>query len=174
MEAAGRTVMFVDVPKDRKDLRERFHPDNIPVWRFIRGEGDTFYEGGGFPITPEGRLKFNFRARKAIESAANDIRRISVPCTSQTGDSEGTVPLESLKLMKEVIGYEFPELAELGFSESRLCWCTDSIDEEFVIDYVPSYNDTLFVCSGDSGHGFKFLPNLGKASRNMHSLPRRR
>jgi sarcosine oxidase/L-pipecolate oxidase len=34
------TVMFIDIPKDRKDLREKFHPDNIPVWRFIQGVGD--------------------------------------------------------------------------------------------------------------------------------------
>lgn len=69
MEAAGRTVMFIDIPKDRLDLRQKFHPDNMPVWRFIRGEGDTFYEGGGFPITPKGRLKFNFRAKKVSTSS---------------------------------------------------------------------------------------------------------
>jgi sarcosine oxidase/L-pipecolate oxidase len=34
------TVMFVDIPKDRKDLREKFHPYNFPVWRFIQGDGE--------------------------------------------------------------------------------------------------------------------------------------
>ena len=43
-----------------------------------------------------------------------------------------------------------------------MCWYTDSLDNSFVIDYVPGYGDSLFVASGGSGHGFKFLPVLGK------------
>lgn len=158
MEAAGRTVMFIDIPEDRIDLREKFHPDHMPVWRFIRGEGDTFYEGGGFPITPAGRLKFNFRAKKAskkpgpwVDGLTDQVmyavdklpatsytirsvsvpsehssvlvdkrRRISIPRTSHTHEGGASVPLESLRRMKEVIGQNFPELAELGFSESRV------------------------------------------------------
>jgi sarcosine oxidase/L-pipecolate oxidase len=43
-----------------------------------------------------------------------------------------------------------------------MCWYTDSLDNSFLIDYVPDYSSTLFVASGGSGHGFKFLPVLGK------------
>lgn len=43
-----------------------------------------------------------------------------------------------------------------------MCCYTDSLDNSFIIDYIPGYNDTLFVASGGSGHGFKFLPVLGK------------
>jgi glycine/D-amino acid oxidase-like deaminating enzyme len=35
-----------------------------------------------------------------------------------------------------------------------MCWYTDSIDDSFVIDYVPGYENSLFVASGGSGHGF--------------------
>lgn len=69
--------------------------------------------------------------------------------------------------MKEVIYQAFPELAEIGFTDSRLCWYTDSIDNNFVIDYVPGYSDTLFICTGGSGHGFKFLPVLGRHVKNQ-------
>ncbi|CAP98823.1 Pc22g15350 [Penicillium rubens Wisconsin 54-1255] len=124
VEATMGTVMFIDVPEDRKDLRDKFHPDNIPVWRFIQGEGE-----GPEPIN--------------------------------------TVPLYGLGLMKQVIGGLFPELAEIGFTDSRLCWYTDSIDNEFLIDYVPGYSDSLFICTGGSGHGFKFLPVLGKYVKNQ-------
>ncbi|KAJ5174850.1 uncharacterized protein N7482_000727 [Penicillium canariense] len=64
--------------------------------------------------------------------------------------------------MKRVIGGLFLELTEIGYTDSRLCWYTDSIDNEFVIDYVPGYSDSLFLCTGGSGHGFGFLPILGK------------
>ncbi|OGE50367.1 hypothetical protein PENARI_c017G11325 [Penicillium arizonense] len=134
VEATMGTVMFIDIPKDRKDLREKFHPDNIPVWRFIQGVGDG---------------------------------RISTPRTKYSPEPINTVPLYGLDLMKQVIGGLFPELRDIGFTDSRLCWYTDSIDNEFVIDYVPGYSDSLFICTGGSGHGFKFLPILGKYVKNQ-------
>ncbi|KAL3476717.1 FAD dependent oxidoreductase [Aspergillus californicus] len=170
VEATMGTLMFVDVPEHRKDIREKFHPSNMPIWRFIQGEGDGAYEGGGFPITKAGRLKFGFRARKFTNfedhPTAKNIR-LSTPRTKFSPNPIDTVPLYGLGLMKQVIGGLFPELAEIGFTDSRLCWYTDSIDNEFVIDYVPGYFESLFVCTGGSGHGFKFLPVLGKYVKNQ-------
>lgn len=40
VETTAGTVMFIDIPQDRKDLWEKFHPDNYPVWSYRRGEGD--------------------------------------------------------------------------------------------------------------------------------------
>lgn len=40
VEATMGTVMFIDVPEHRQDLRQKFHPDNMPIWRFLQGEGD--------------------------------------------------------------------------------------------------------------------------------------
>jgi sarcosine oxidase/L-pipecolate oxidase len=39
VESTAGTVMFIDIPKERRDLWERFHPDNYPVWSYRRGEG---------------------------------------------------------------------------------------------------------------------------------------
>ncbi|KAJ0330534.1 hypothetical protein COL922a_012432 [Colletotrichum nupharicola] len=104
-----------------------------------------YYQGGGLPISKEGRLKFGFRGRKPID----------------------TVPLYGLCRMKEVIAEAFPELVEFGFTDSRLCWYTDSIDNDYVIDYVPGYSKSLFICTGGSGHAFKFLPILGRHVKNQ-------
>jgi sarcosine oxidase/L-pipecolate oxidase len=38
---------------------------------------------------------------------------------------------------------------------------TDSLDNHFVIDFVPRM-DGLKVVAGGSGHGFKFLPTRGR------------
>ncbi|OQD74928.1 hypothetical protein PENDEC_c009G00674 [Penicillium decumbens] len=170
VEATMGTVMFIDIPADRQDLRKKFHPDNFPVWRFLEGSGENAYEGGGFPITKEGRLKFGFRARKFTnfqQHPKQDNLRISTPRTKYSSNPIDTVPLYGLQLMKRVIGGLFPELTEIGFTDSRLCWYTDSIDNEFLIDYVPGYSDSLFICTGGSGHGFKFLPVLGKYVKNQ-------
>lgn len=47
------------------------------------------------------------------------------------------------------------------FSETRLCWYTDTSTGDWIIDYHPSYSG-LFVATGGSGHAFKFLPILGE------------
>ncbi|KAF4461055.1 sarcosine oxidase [Fusarium albosuccineum] len=170
VEATAGTVMFIDIPKHRQDLWERFHPDNYPVWSYRRGEGDSYYQGGGFPISKEGRLKFGFRGRKFTNFQDHPTEpdlRISTPRTKYTADRINTVPLYGLSRMKEVIAQGFPELVEFGFTDSRLCWYTDSIDNDYVIDYVPGYSDSLFICTGGSGHAFKFLPVLGKHVKNQ-------
>ncbi|EAU37976.1 predicted protein [Aspergillus terreus NIH2624] len=64
VEATAGILMFIDIPKHRQDLWKRFHPDNYPVWSYRRGDGDNYYQGGGFPISKQGRLKFGFRGRK--------------------------------------------------------------------------------------------------------------
>ncbi|KEF51993.1 uncharacterized protein A1O9_11983 [Exophiala aquamarina CBS 119918] len=171
VEATAGTVVFIDVPKDRPDLWEKFHPDNFPVWSYRRGHGDDrYYQGGCFPITKEGRLKFGFRGRKFTSFRDHPTEpnlRISTPRTRFSAEPINTVPLYGLQLMKEVIHEAFPELAEIGFTDSRLCWYTDSVDNNFVIDYVPGYSESLFICTGGSGHGFKFLPILGKHVKNQ-------
>ncbi|TPX13733.1 uncharacterized protein E0L32_005936 [Thyridium curvatum] len=170
VEATAGTVMFVDIPEYRQDLWERFHPDNYPVWSYRRGEGENYYQGGGFPISKQGRLKFGFRGRKFTNFQPHPTQpdlQISTPRTKYTENRINTVPLYGLSRMKKVIAQAFPELVEFGFTDSRLCWYTDSIDNDYVIDYVPGYSDSLFICTGGSGHAFKFLPVLGKHVKNQ-------
>ncbi|KAH7131605.1 FAD dependent oxidoreductase [Dactylonectria estremocensis] len=175
VEATAGTVMFIDIPNHRQDLWKRFHADNYPVWSYRRGDGEDYYQGGGFPISKEGRLKFGFRGRKFTNFQPHPTHpdlRISTPRTRYTADRINTVPLYGLSRMKEVITQAFPELAEFNFTDSRLCWYTDSIDNDYVIDYVPGYSDSLFICTGGSGHAFKFLPVLGKHVKNqLERLP---
>ncbi|KAL8926294.1 MAG: hypothetical protein Q9208_003016 [Pyrenodesmia sp. 3 TL-2023] len=47
------------------------------------------------------------------------------------------------------------------FSRTRLCWYTDTPTGDFLITYHPHFA-RLFLCTGGSGHGFKFLPVLGR------------
>jgi hypothetical protein len=49
-----------------------------------------------------------------------DIRRISTPRTKYSSEPIDTVPLYGLQLMKRVIGGLFPELTEIGFTDSRV------------------------------------------------------
>ncbi|KAF2665390.1 hypothetical protein BT63DRAFT_428351 [Microthyrium microscopicum] len=55
------------------------------------------------------------------------------------------------------------ELCERAYTHVRLCHYADTPEGDFVVDYVPQYNDTLFIATGGSGHAFKFAPVLGEA-----------
>lgn len=48
--------------------------------------------------------------------------RISTPRTRYSKNPIQTVPLHGLRGVKEVIAQAFPELAEFGFTESRVCF----------------------------------------------------
>ncbi|KJK81999.1 hypothetical protein H634G_03263 [Metarhizium anisopliae BRIP 53293] len=43
---------------------------------------------------------------------------------------------------------------------TRLCWYSDTKDGDWLVDWHPGWKG-LFIATGDSGHGYKFLPILG-------------
>lgn len=53
-----------------------------------------------------------------------------------------------------------PDLVEIGITKTTILWYTDTINNDFIVDYAPNKRKLLVVTEG-SGHGFKFLPVLG-------------
>ncbi|WWC61545.1 uncharacterized protein I303_104129 [Kwoniella dejecticola CBS 10117] len=166
LETTAGSVVTITLPKDRQDLWDKFSPEKFPVWAYgLMGKSSPEFGGFyGFPRTPEGQIKIGYRGRKwtNFQTHPKTGKRLSVPRTKYTTDKAVNLPKKAIDHIKTVIAEIFPELKEIGITDTRMCWYTDSIDNSFVIDYVPGYNDGLFVASGGSGHGFKFLPVLGE------------
>lgn len=53
-------------------------------------------------------------------------------------------------------------IAHRPFAKIRRCWYTDTPATDFIVDYHPASQGTLFVASGGSDHAFKFLPVIGQ------------
>ncbi|KAH6638583.1 FAD dependent oxidoreductase [Truncatella angustata] len=157
LETTAGSVATIHIPEDRSDLRERFSPSNFPVISWSKAKG--IY---ALPLTENGDLKIGYRRTKYTNFEEVDGRRISVPKTAHvTEQKETNITLQALRAVQEFVSVNMPELVEFGISSTKLCWYTDSIDNSFVVDFVPG-RPGVVVCSGGSGHGFKFLPILGR------------
>ncbi|THZ86415.1 nucleotide-binding domain-containing protein [Aureobasidium pullulans] len=163
LETTAGTVLTINLPPSRPDLWDKYAPENFPVWSWNMGGYDAASEnpGGlyGFPRTPEGVIKFGFRGAKwtnyAFPASSGDTK-ISYPKT----DIE-EIPERAFNVVKGFCAENMPDLLDLELQRGRLCWYTDSVDNSFLISHVPG-QPGLMVASGGSGHGFKFLPVLGK------------
>ncbi|KAI0601175.1 FAD dependent oxidoreductase [Biscogniauxia sp. FL1348] len=160
LETTAGSVVTIQLPRDRADLWERFAPENHPVITWgMRQEKEVY----SFPRDENGVIKIGWRKTKWTNF--KDVRgghRLSVPKTAHvTEEKEDRIPAQAMEGIKEYITVNFPELVPLGLASTKLCWYTDSIDNSFVVDYVPG-RPGVAVCSGGSGHGFKFLPVLGR------------
>lgn len=171
LETTAGSVVTITLPKEREDLWEFFAPENFPAWAYgLTGHSSPEFGGFyGFPRTSAGKLKIGYRGRKwtNYQTNAKTGQRLSVPKTKYTTDKQVNLPKKAIVYLKQVIGEMFPQLKDIGITDTRMCWYTDSLDNSFVIDYVPGYSKSLFVASGGSGHGFKFLPVLGKHVKNQ-------
>ena len=121
---------------------EYYNSDQFPVFNMEVPEGRYY----GFPIhhyegTKIGRyghLKENINP----DSISREITDLDIATLR--------VPMEK---------YFQPTNPEPLFSQ--VCMFTNTPDEHFVLDYLPG-NDSVFIASGFSGHGFKFASVIGE------------
>ena len=81
--------------------------------------------------------------------------------TSLPHASFSPIPREGEEECRAFLQQTVPWLGDRAFSSTRICWYTDTPRGNFLISHHPSYAG-LFLATGGSGHGFKFLPVLGE------------
>ncbi|KAJ6787535.1 hypothetical protein PWT90_02790 [Aphanocladium album] len=86
----------------------------------------------------------------------------SLPVTSRSSGGPGRLPTEADIDLRRAFRDLVPlkGLETRPWRETRLCWYADTRDGDWLVDYHPGW-EGLFVATGDSGHGYKFLPVLG-------------
>lgn len=131
---------------------------------FLRYKIRDGEDGGlyGFARDSRGSVKIGYRGTKYTNPQTQpDGAARSVPITRWTDQSTRQLPATAARRIRDFVQEFIPELIPCQV-KTRLCWYTDSFDNHFVVDFVPGV-EGLMVATGGSGHGFKFLPNLGGA-----------
>ena len=72
-----------------------------------------------------------------------------------------TVTNDDIENLKFAMNKYFPGEFDSVLS-GKICLYANSPDENFIIDGLPGYEENVFIACGFSGHGFKFVPVVGK------------
>lgn len=164
-EATSGNIVYIKIPESRPDLRKKYSVENFPIinWRIgVTKEKENFSGIGIFPVEQlEGVLKIVIRQQKYTNRIKINRRFVSVPKTINSSPPEFRITKKLLLQVKDFIKVFFPDLVSLNIDSTQLLWYTDTINNDFIIDYVPGKKN-LIVCTGGSGHAFKFLPILGR------------
>jgi monomeric sarcosine oxidase len=76
-----------------------------------------------------------------------------------------TIDMDEQQRVSDFIGIYLPEVSQ-RLTDHSVCLYTMSPDEHFIIDRHPLYDNVVFA-AGLSGHGFKFVPVLGRALADL-------
>ncbi|GAB4579680.1 MAG: N-methyl-L-tryptophan oxidase [Anaerolineales bacterium] len=141
MWAIGQPVFHFQVPDPA-----RFRPPNLSVWGADVAKTGWY----GFPAQLDGTFKVaNHGPGRPMHP--NEPRQVAP-------DDE--------EKFRTFLAHTFPEIAHAPILCTRLCLYCDTWDGNFYIDHDPHY-EGLVICSGGSGHGFKFAPILGEITADV-------
>ncbi|KAJ5232590.1 hypothetical protein N7468_005546 [Penicillium chermesinum] len=91
---------------------------------------------------------------------ASTSKLVSVP-RSHAKHPQDTYPDASEKTIRKAIARFMPQFENKVLFNRAMCWCTDTADASLLICEHPRWKNFI-LATGDSGHSFKLLPNIGK------------
>lgn len=149
--ATGQTIGKIQLTSEEAD---RYR--NCPVYMDLNS---GFY---AFPPNSQNIVKCAIHASGYTYMQPTAAGSVSTPVFLKTSDVlESRVPRTALKELGNALSLVYPELAEKPWSDTRMCWYTDSPDEDWVIGFHPSDPRVMLATAG-SGHAYKFLPVIGR------------
>jgi len=130
------------------------------VFFFGTPAGDSRFSDGQLPVWADHRGRFRYGIpgsdRRGFK-IADDTRGPDFDPTA----GERRVTPETLKDIREYVGFRFPALKNAPLIETRVCQYEQTPDSHFIVNRHPA-NDNVWILGGGSGHGFKHGPALGE------------
>ncbi|OTA99388.1 hypothetical protein M426DRAFT_76417 [Hypoxylon sp. CI-4A] len=170
LESSGGSVGTLKIDSSNHQLWDKYAPCNFPVitWKSAKrsADGEDIGSVYVFPRTEQGLIKIGYRGIKFtnFQPAPEGVpftqhNQWSIPLGPEESKA---IPQSAIEAIRTFISILLPKFKDAPFHSTKLCWYTDTLDNSFLVDYVPTYpNHSVFICTGGSGHGAKFLPVLG-------------
>ncbi|KAH0541424.1 hypothetical protein FGG08_004114 [Glutinoglossum americanum] len=158
-EASGQVVAYIDLTRHEQQRLEK-----MPVL--------LNFSTGMFVTPPRNRVLkiarhgYGYRNPQQIpqpeetDSSKGSTIEVSLPRT-QLDEPGQWIPKEGEADCRSALAEMIPSLAERPFKRTRICWYTDTPTGDFLITHHPALPG-LFLATGGSGHGYKFLPIIGE------------
>lgn len=107
-------------------------------------------------------MKLLIRQQKNTNPVQVGNKVISIPKTENSSPPFKYLTKSIMDQAKQFLSTFFPDLVSAGIKlEPKIMWYTDTINSDFIFDFVPN-RQGLFVSCGGSGHAFKMMPVLGE------------
>ena len=137
VQATKQDIFFFGTPAGD----DRFSDGQLPVWGDHRGR--FWY---GIPGSDRRGFKIADDTRGAVFDPTNGERVVSP---------------ETLRDIRDYVGFRFPALKDAPLVETRVCQYEQTPDSHFIIDRHPAM-ENVWIVGGGSGHGFKHGPAIGE------------
>ncbi len=137
MQPTKQDVFFFGTPAGD----DRFSDAHLPVWADHRGRFRY-----GIPGSDRRGFKIADDTRGAVFDPTNGERVVSP---------------ETLRDIRDYVGFRFPALKDAPLVETRVCQYEQTLDSHFIIDRHPAM-ENVWIVGGGSGHGFKHGPAIGE------------
>lgn len=163
-EATGQVLGYVGITKEEEAVLQK----QPVVINFTNGLF-VFPAAPGSGLLKAARHGFGYVNPQTVTTALplspshnREPIVVSLPRTSRD-DGISTLPAEANRDLRKALKELVPVkgLENRPWLSTRLCWYSDTRDADWLVDWHPGW-EGLFVATGDSGHGFKFLPVIGE------------
>ena len=175
--ANGRRLMDLEMGSGERVAAERFvfacGPWLPKLFPALLGERiqvpgrDVFYFG-----TPAGDARFNvgrlpnfsedgYYGFPSLDGRGVKICPTTGPAAFDPDTDERLVTPHEARRARAYLAKRFPALADQPITETRVCQLENTVDEHFIVDWHPDW-DNVLIAGGGSGHAFKHGPVLGE------------
>jgi sarcosine oxidase len=132
-----------------------FELGQFPCWMIDDHTQNGMYYG--FPVLPVAK----FGAPVGLKAALHYPGHVSNP------DAVNRIPS---KEDEDHLITALNKFLPKGYSSTHVlktCLYTNTVDENFVIDFLPGYDNQVAIAAGFSGHGFKFVSVVGEIMADL-------